>query len=128
MQMTIVMTSDIESLFASGPLCQAGFINIRLNRISAPACNESGLDPASAFQQPGQNHQPMKVLIYSDLHIEFKPFDPPDVEADLVVLAGDISVQKKAFCGQTRPSRLQSSTALGTMSVTKVISIEQSKR
>ena len=95
MQMTIVMTSDIEALFASGPLCQAGFINIRLNRISAPACNESGLDPVGAFQQPGQNHQPMKVLIYSDLHIEFKPFDPPDVEADLVVLAGDISIQKR---------------------------------
>lgn len=37
----------------------------------------------------------MKVLIYSDLHIEFKPFDPPDVEADLVVLAGDISIQKR---------------------------------
>ncbi|MFK3919170.1 metallophosphoesterase [Pseudomonas fulva] len=37
----------------------------------------------------------MKVLIYSDLHIEFKPFDPPDVEADLVVLAGDIGIQAK---------------------------------
>jgi len=35
----------------------------------------------------------MKILIYSDLHLEFKGFEPPQVEADLVVLAGDISVR-----------------------------------
>lgn len=35
----------------------------------------------------------MKILIYSDLHIEFKGFEPPQVDADLVVLAGDISVR-----------------------------------
>lgn len=34
----------------------------------------------------------MKVLIYSDLHNEFDRFSPPPVEADLVVLAGDIDV------------------------------------
>ncbi|WP_282361084.1 metallophosphoesterase family protein [Pseudomonas sp. PS01300] len=34
----------------------------------------------------------MKVLIYSDLHLEFVGFEPPQLEADLVVLAGDISV------------------------------------
>ncbi|MEW5620636.1 metallophosphoesterase family protein [Pseudomonas putida] len=35
----------------------------------------------------------MKILIYSDLHIEFKDFEPPQVDTDLVVLAGDISVR-----------------------------------
>ncbi|WHH49615.1 metallophosphoesterase [Pseudomonas sp. Ap32] len=37
----------------------------------------------------------MKILIYSDLHIEFKDFEPPQVDADLVVLAGDISVREQ---------------------------------
>jgi hypothetical protein len=30
--------------------------------------------------------------ILSDLHVEFAPFDPPAVDADVVVLAGDIHV------------------------------------
>ncbi|MDD2133383.1 metallophosphoesterase family protein [Pseudomonas kurunegalensis] len=34
----------------------------------------------------------MKVLIYSDLHLEFKEFQPPQLDVDLVVLAGDINV------------------------------------
>jgi len=34
----------------------------------------------------------LKIAIYSDLHLEFAGFEPPQVEADLVVLAGDISV------------------------------------
>ncbi|ERT19651.1 serine/threonine protein phosphatase [Pseudomonas putida SJ3] len=37
----------------------------------------------------------MKILIYSDLHLEFADFQPPAVEADLVVLAGDISVRSR---------------------------------
>lgn len=37
----------------------------------------------------------MKVLIYSDLHIEFDRFIPPDVSADVVVLAGDIDIQTR---------------------------------
>lgn len=37
----------------------------------------------------------MKVLVYSDLHIEFDRFIPPDVPADVVVLAGDIGIQAK---------------------------------
>lgn len=37
----------------------------------------------------------MKILLYSDLHIEFTPFVPPYVEADLVVLAGDIGIQAR---------------------------------
>ncbi|WP_240651560.1 MULTISPECIES: hypothetical protein [unclassified Variovorax] len=33
----------------------------------------------------------MKVWILSDLHLEFAPFEPvPDLEFDVVVLAGDI--------------------------------------
>lgn len=35
----------------------------------------------------------MKILIYSDLHLEFADFQPPATGADLVVLAGDISVR-----------------------------------
>jgi len=41
----------------------------------------------------------MKVLILSDLHLEFAPFEPvPDLEFDVVVLAGDIhSPAKRAI-------------------------------
>ena len=35
----------------------------------------------------------MRILIYSDLHLEFTDFKPPQVDVDLVVLAGDISVR-----------------------------------
>ncbi len=34
----------------------------------------------------------MRLLVLADLHTEFAPFDPPDVAADLVILAGDIGV------------------------------------
>lgn len=37
----------------------------------------------------------MKVLIYSDLHNEFDRFIPPDIPADVVVLAGDIDLQAR---------------------------------
>lgn len=33
----------------------------------------------------------MRIRIYSDLHLEHRPFAPPPVPADLVVLAGDIA-------------------------------------
>jgi predicted phosphodiesterase len=32
----------------------------------------------------------MRIRIFSDLHLEFAPFDPPEMAADAVVLAGDI--------------------------------------
>jgi Icc-related predicted phosphoesterase len=32
----------------------------------------------------------MKLQIASDLHIEISPFEPPDTDADVIVLAGDI--------------------------------------
>lgn len=34
----------------------------------------------------------MKLHVLSDLHTEFSDFDPPDTDADIVVLAGDIGV------------------------------------
>jgi predicted phosphodiesterase len=37
----------------------------------------------------------MKIQIYSDLHLEFSEFVPSSIDADLVVLAGDIGVQAK---------------------------------
>ena len=35
----------------------------------------------------------MRIHVLSDLHLEFGPIDLPKVEADLVVLAGDIHVK-----------------------------------
>jgi 3',5'-cyclic AMP phosphodiesterase CpdA len=32
----------------------------------------------------------MRIRVLSDLHLEFEPFEPPTVPADVVVLAGDI--------------------------------------
>ena len=32
----------------------------------------------------------MKIRIFSDLHLEFFDFNPAEVSADVVVLAGDI--------------------------------------
>ncbi|KQQ53634.1 serine/threonine protein phosphatase [Pseudomonas sp. Leaf127] len=43
----------------------------------------------------------MKLLIYSDLHLEFVDFQPPAVQADLVVLAGDISVRSRGVTWAT---------------------------
>jgi len=34
----------------------------------------------------------MRPHILSDLHTEFDEFDPPETDADIVVLAGDIGV------------------------------------
>ena len=33
----------------------------------------------------------MRIAIFSDLHLEFAPFEPPKLDADVVVLAGDIA-------------------------------------
>ena len=35
----------------------------------------------------------MSLHIFSDLHLEFAPLEPPDIGADVVILAGDIHVQ-----------------------------------
>ncbi|MDZ8068309.1 MAG: hypothetical protein RMY64_22210 [Nostoc sp. DedQUE08] len=39
----------------------------------------------------------MKIHILSDLHLEFKPFNTPDINADIVVLAGDIDLRERGI-------------------------------
>ena len=39
----------------------------------------------------------MKLQILSDLHIEFEPFDIPQVDTDVVILAGDIHTGKRGI-------------------------------
>lgn len=39
----------------------------------------------------------MKLYILSDLHLEFAAFYPPTIDADLVILAGDIHVKDKGL-------------------------------
>lgn len=34
----------------------------------------------------------MKIQIFSDLHIEFQPFDITETDSDVIILAGDIHV------------------------------------
>lgn len=34
----------------------------------------------------------MRLALYSDLHLEFSPWEPPPLDVDVVILAGDISV------------------------------------
>lgn len=49
----------------------------------------------------------MKLQLYSDLHLEFAPFDPPQIDGDVVILAGDIGVGADGvrWAGQTFPDR-----------------------
>lgn len=35
----------------------------------------------------------MRIYLLSDLHLEFEPFEPPVMDADVVVLAGDIHMK-----------------------------------
>jgi Icc-related predicted phosphoesterase len=39
----------------------------------------------------------MKLYILSDVHLEFEKFDPPEVDTDVVILAGDIHVKDKGL-------------------------------
>jgi len=39
----------------------------------------------------------MKLHILSDLHLEFGPFTPPETDADIVLLAGDIHLGKRGL-------------------------------
>jgi predicted phosphodiesterase len=39
----------------------------------------------------------MKLHILSDLHVEFAPFAPPETDADVVILAGDIHHQERGM-------------------------------
>ncbi|MEO8006731.1 MAG: metallophosphoesterase, partial [Betaproteobacteria bacterium] len=44
----------------------------------------------------------MRLAIYSDLHLEFKGWTPPPVQADVIVLAGDIHIGDAAFAWARR--------------------------
>ena len=39
----------------------------------------------------------MRVHVISDLHLEFAPFQPNNVDADVVVLAGDVHTGKNGI-------------------------------
>jgi len=39
----------------------------------------------------------MRLHVLSDLHLEFEPFTPPTVEADAVILAGDVSTGRNGL-------------------------------
>src|SRR5664279_641637 len=39
----------------------------------------------------------MRLYILSDLHLEFEPFTPPVVEAEAVILAGDVSTGRNGL-------------------------------
>jgi predicted phosphodiesterase len=39
----------------------------------------------------------MRLHILSDLHLEFGPFEPPPVQADVIVLAGDVHIGKNGL-------------------------------
>jgi hypothetical protein len=39
----------------------------------------------------------MRLHILSDLHLEFEPFTPPAVEAEAVILAGDVSTGRNGL-------------------------------
>ena len=47
------------------------------------------------YRFKSRSSEPMRIRIYSDLHNEFALFEPPDTDADIVVLAGDIDVQAR---------------------------------
>ena len=44
----------------------------------------------------------MRIRIFSDLHLEFKDWTPPQLTADVVVLAGDIHVGTRGFAWARR--------------------------
>jgi len=48
----------------------------------------------------------MKLHILNDLHIEFEDFTPPETDADIVILAGDIGVGQAVCSGRKRNSRI----------------------
>lgn len=39
----------------------------------------------------------MRLAVFSDLHLEFTPFEPPPLDVDLVILAGDIDLGTKGI-------------------------------
>ncbi len=39
----------------------------------------------------------MRIRVFSDIHLEFGPFDPPRMDADVVILAGDLWYRDKGI-------------------------------
>ena len=39
----------------------------------------------------GEDVKDLRFALYSDLHLEFAPWNPPELEVDVVILAGDIA-------------------------------------
>jgi hypothetical protein len=78
----------------------------RLGRSGAGSKRIFGLADNDGFpdQYPAP---PMRIRILSDLHREFGPTDLPRLQADLIILAGDIATKQNAlpwigeFCGDT---------------------------
>src|SRR5260370_23780609 len=59
-----------------------------------------GRPPGAALRPKTRDHtrsplaphgERLRIRIYSDLHLEFTPFEPPENDADAIVLAGDIA-------------------------------------
>jgi Icc-related predicted phosphoesterase len=50
------------------------------------------LDTDVRVARLGSDRQEMKLRVLSDLHTEFAEFSPPETDADVVILAGDIGV------------------------------------
>ncbi len=44
----------------------------------------------------------MRIYVLSDLHLEFTPFVPPSVDADVVILAGDIDIGTRGLAWAQR--------------------------
>ena len=49
----------------------------------------------------------MRIRVLSDLHLEFKDWNPPKADADVVVLAGDIHVGVKGIEWARHPELMQ---------------------
>jgi hypothetical protein len=60
----------------------------------------------------------MRIHLLSDLPLEFEPFEPFIIDADVVLLAGDIHSKGEASTGPPRLSPALFSTSLGIMSTT----------
>lgn len=39
----------------------------------------------------------MRLALYSDLHLEFAPWEPPSLDVDVVILAGDIGIHTRGI-------------------------------
>lgn len=65
--------------------------------------NALALVSVSAERWSPSLHDPMRIRAYSDLHLEFGPFEPPTSNGiDVVILAGDIDVKGRGVAFATQ--------------------------